>query len=148
MKRNTSTRYLPPSSYAGIVQAARDHHERRLAELKLAAKLIHAIEPDLAELGRRGVHYSVQNHSMRREDCRSDRTIGRAVYALTIDTGIFSESGDRLIRGFIELGYEVERVQLDKYFPQAVLRKPRTHVRVMVHGTADYVNGLKSVEAA
>lgn len=148
MKRNTSTRYLPPSSYAGIVEAARAHHERRLAELKLAASLIHSIEPDLARLVRSDIYYNVLDHSMRREDCRANRMSGRAVYALSIDTGIFLESGDRLIRGFLDLGYQVERVQLDKYFPQAILRKPKTQIRVMVRGTTDYVNGLKSRESA
>ncbi|CAN7440297.1 ACP synthase [Paraburkholderia terricola] len=132
-----------PTAYSEIVQHACDAHARRLAELKRAEKHIRAIERDLTLLDEAKIGYDVSEYSMRLQDV-SDPTAGdhRAKWALHISAGVFSSSGDRLIAGFIGLGWIVESGKTTANFGSVVLRRPKTQTRIHLHGGPEYVGSI------
>lgn len=131
MKRLTT--YKQATTYAEIVAAANKAHERRLADLRKAEKIIRSIEGDLTLLAEHGARFSVDQDSMYvarlylRGGCTSHATL-----ALRINTGIFSDAGDRLSKGFAELGWLIEDVDTQAHFPKVVLRRPKTKLRVLL----------------
>jgi hypothetical protein len=139
----TLAKHQRPTTYRGIVQHACDQHARRIAELKRAEKQIHAIEPDLARLDEAQIGFDVGDYSMHLRDV-SNPAAGeqRARWALHISAGVFSSSEDKLIAGFIGLGWIVESGRTSAGPGTIVLRKPKTQVRVHLHGRPEYVRSL------
>lgn len=144
MPRRTSTGIPPhPATYAEIVARVHKQLAYRLAELKRAEKLIRAIEPDLAALRAQNIAYDVDDYSMRVVDARDNHGPGsRTVYALNIGAGISTNSGDRLISGFIARGWIVEHTKPDQYFSRVRLRRPKTQVRILLTGSEAFVRAL------
>ncbi|HEY3599716.1 MAG TPA: ACP synthase, partial [Paraburkholderia sp.] len=64
-----------------------------------------------------------------------------------LSAGAFRDSGDRLIAGFLTLGWLVDLTDL-KGIPVAVLRRPKTQVRVKIYGTDEYIGNLRPQEAS
>jgi hypothetical protein len=145
MKRSNT--YKHPTTYEELVALEHERHARRLGELKRAEKLIRAVAPDLTSLAEHGVFFAVNEYSMRLLDCRSaSGAFSRSKWALFIDSGIYTEYGDRLIRGFLSRGWIVDSVDIDRALPKVVLRRPKTQVRVMFDATADVVKSLQPAE--
>lgn len=142
MKRTSPPVWQTPTKYADIMNVEYQRHARRLADLREAEQLIRAIEPDLRELVAKGIHYASGDLSFYRIDSRADRYVGRAVYALVIDAGATTNLGELLARGFIDLGYEVERCEDCRYMPRVFLRRPRTQIRVAVRCDAAFRDSL------
>lgn len=130
------------ATYAGIVEATKQAHARRLAELKSAERLIRAVEPDLAALRAQKVPYGIDNYSMCLRDVGD--LFGRRQFALRILGGIFSESRDRLAQALLDRGYVVQKVTVNTSSSTLVLRREKTQVRVVVDATAAFGNSLKS----
>jgi hypothetical protein len=132
MKRQTT--YDQPTTYAEIVAAANKAHERRLADLRKAEKIIRAIEGDLTLLAEHGARFSVGEDSMYVAPLYlRGGSQNYATLALRIDTGIFSDAGDRLSKGFVELGWLIEDIDAEAHFPKVVLRRPKTKLRVLLY---------------
>jgi hypothetical protein len=131
MKRLTT--YKQPTTYAEIVETANKAHQHRLADLRQAEKLIRAIEGDLTLLAEHGARFSVGEGSMcvARLYLRGGSQ-SHATLALRIDTGVFCDAGDRLSKGFLELGWLIEDVDAEAHFPKVVLRRPKTKLRVLL----------------
>jgi hypothetical protein len=141
--------YRCPTTYRDIVLHARDQHAHRIAELKRAEKQIRAIEPDLARLYEAKIGFDVGAYSMHLTDVSHHAVDSRrARWALHINAGAFSSSGDRLIAGFIGLGWIVESGNTSAGLGTVVLRKPKTQVLVHLHGRPEYVLSIlpKEVE--
>lgn len=144
MKRHYT--YKHPTTYAEIVEFEHQRHKRRLLELKRAEKMIRAVAPELTTLSSLGLHFCVGEYSMHLVDCRrADDTHGRSKWALRINAGIFNSNGDRLTQGFLSLGWIMESV--DRKWRQAVLRRPKTQMRLMLDVTDEYAKSLQPKEA-
>lgn len=142
MTRVPSPNWQQPTKFGDIVNVEYQRHARRVAELRAAEKQIRAMEPDLRELVGKGIFYSASERSFQRIDARTDRSIGRAVYALTLDHGVFSACGDQLAKGFIDLGYEVERCEDCRYMPRVFLHRPKTQIRVTIRCTPEFRDSI------
>lgn len=142
MKHTSPPVWQWPTKYADIMYVEYERHARRVAELRDAEKLIRAIEPDLRELVAKGIHYASGVTSFYRLDIRNDRYTGRAVYALVMDSGATMSLDDQLAKGFIGLGYEVERCEDSRHAPRVFLRRPKTQIRVVLRCTPEFRDGL------
>jgi hypothetical protein len=141
------TKFKRPTTYREIVQLAHDHHARRLAELKRAEKHIRAIERDLTLLAESGIVFDIGGYSMHLHDISEPTSINRrARWALHISGGIWSESEDKLIAGFIGLGWIVESGKVSATGGSVVLRQAKTQIRVHMYGRPDYLRSILPAE--
>lgn len=143
-----STRREHPTTYAAIVKAAEWDHAYRVAELKLAAKMIIAIEADLAALVEIGVYYSVDRYSMYLVDCSGTETPRRKM-ALCIRNSIANP--DRMVSAFLARSWIVDEANVDGQFSKVTLRRPKTQIRVRLDCSAEFaaqLRGQPSEEAA
>ncbi|MEX3915997.1 hypothetical protein AB4Y43_07090 [Paraburkholderia sp. BR10872] len=148
MKRATTYRWEPPISFKEVLEREHERYQSRVKRIMGARKLIEALEPDLVRLRARSAHYDIEGNSGLVLDCREDRATGRAVNALFLDTGIFYGSGDRLIETLIEIGYHLERTTNLVHPRGAILRRPKTQLRVVARCTEGYAAHLEAREAA
>lgn len=147
MKR-TST-YEHPTSYESIVAYQCARHERRLRELKLAEKAIRAVSADLNALAKRDLRVEVGEYSLYLIDHRLRfRTTGRSKSALFISTQCLSRTSDRFVEAFIDLGWNVEAINVERVFSQALLRRPKTETRIVLDISEDLAKTLQSREVA
>lgn len=130
MKRPTpSSVYKHPSTYTEIVEAANRDHSKRIVELKAAAKMILAIEPDLAALSARGIYYSINSHSMYLVDWTAP-TGTATKKALRINCLLWAEHGDRMVSALLTRDWIVEDAKADGRFSKILLRRPKTRIRI------------------
>lgn len=148
MKRLTS--YMPPTTYVEIVAAADRQHKQRIAELKQAAKHIVAVESDLTKLAESQIYVDIDRYSMRLVDCRKAGDCeSRSQWALRILPSISIGSGaDRIVDGFLSLGWIVERIDLDGSFTKVILRRPKTQIRLALDCSLAHATSLQSPEVA
>lgn len=148
MKRATT--YMPPTTYSEIVAAANRQHERRIAELKRAAKRIIAVERDLTKLAESTIYVDIDRYSMHLVDCRKiGDNAGRAQWGLRILPSVsLGNVPDRLVAGFLSLGWRVERVDLDGHYTKVVLRRPKTQLRLRLDCSLAYASSLELQEVA
>jgi hypothetical protein len=130
-RRLAPTEYKHPTTYDAIVKEHQLAHARRLAQLKAASKLIIAIEPDLAALAAQRIYYGYDRYTM----CivpwlPATGHIDKK--ALHLGFSIMSDGGDRAVAALIARGWVVEDTKLDGKLSKALLRKPKTRVRVVV----------------
>lgn len=134
MKRPTTSSpfgYQHPATYVEIVEAARRDHDRRIAELKAASRLITAIEPDLAALAEQRIYYSIDRYSMYLVDCSTRSPTGtKRKWALRIRYGMSEEMRDRMVSAFLVRGWAVDDARTDGRLSTVVLRRPKTQIRV------------------
>jgi hypothetical protein len=136
-----------PTTYAEIIQIENTRHAGRLAELKRAEKLIRAIEPDLARLAEAGVAFDIGSPSVRLEDCSDPESyLRRSKWALRIDATCFSSWQNKLVDGFIELGWIVDSRRIYEHSGTVVLRRPKTQTRVKLDGNAEHIRHLPMKE--
>jgi hypothetical protein len=147
MRRAQTLGWQSPATYAEIVMQERRDLEARLKRLAQARKLIVAAEPDLKRLRDNKIHFSIDGRFGLIEDCRADVCTGRAINALRVDTGISDAGGDRAVRALLDLGYVLERRHGDARWPSAVLRRPKTQIRLIVRCTPVFFASLADVEA-
>ena len=147
MKRRTRAAYKHPTTYEEIVAYEHDRHTRRLMQLKQAEKAIRAVSDDLATLSAHHLVVSVGGHSMYLLDCKHYfETNGRSKSALFLDSGIFRQNGDRLVEGFISLGWLVEALNAERALPRVLLRRLKTQVRIILDVTDEFAKSLQSRE--
>ncbi|QIX18361.1 ACP synthase [Burkholderia multivorans] len=148
MKRVTS--YMPPTTYVDIVAAANRQHEQRIAQLKRAAKHIVAIEGDLTRLAESRIYVDFDRFSMYLVDCRkADDYESRSQWALRIlpsPSLSFGNGADRVVDGFLSLGWIVDRVDLDRSFTKVILRRPKTQIRLVLDCSLAHATSLQSSE--
>lgn len=139
--------YQHPTSFEAIVAHQCARHERRLRELKLAEKAIRGVSADLAVLAKRGLLVAVGEYSLYLVD-RHTRfgTTGRSKSALYVGCGAFRETSDRFVESFLNLGWIVEAIKIERSFTQALLRRPKTDYRIVLDLSEDLANTLKSSE--
>ncbi|WP_244306249.1 ACP synthase [Paraburkholderia lacunae] len=143
------TKFKRPTTYKEIVQHACDQHARHLADLKRAERHIRAIERDLSLLDESGIGFDVGGYSMRLQDVsRPDSVNRRAKWALHISVGIWSINEDRLIAGFIALGWIVESGEATAHGGSVVLRQAKTQIRVHIYGRPEYLRSILPKEDA
>ncbi|CAM2154376.1 putative Holo-(acyl-carrier-protein) synthase [Paraburkholderia tropica] len=148
MKRTPSLGWQPPVTYTEIIAQEQRDLAARLKPLAQARKVIISLEPDLMRLRDKKVHFVVDGRFGLIADCRDDVTIGRAVNALRLDTGITDANGDHAVRTLIELGYVLERSHGNTRWPSALLRRPKTQIRLLVRCTPACLATLLESEAA
>jgi hypothetical protein len=145
MKRRKQTSYEHPTTYEGFIAYEQDCHARRLAQLKRAEKAIRAVTPDLTLLAQRRLSVGVGRHSMYLVDCSYlFQTEGKPKSALFMDSGLFRANGDRLVDGFISLGWVVEAVGVNRY--QVLLRRPKSQTRIVFDVTDECAKSLRPRE--
>lgn len=143
------TKFKRPTTYKEIVQHAHDQHARRLAELKRAEKHIRAIERDLTLLDESGIGFDIGSYSMQLQDVSRPTSVNRrAKWALHISGGIWSGSEDKLIAGFIGIGWIVESGEVSAHGGSVVLRQAKTQIRIHVYGRPDYLRTILPKEGA
>lgn len=147
MTQRTRAAYKHPVTYDEIVAYEHDRHTRRLKQLKQAEKAIRAVSSDLATLAERHLIVSVGGHSMYLHDCKHYFEMNdRSRFALFMDAGIFRENGDRLVEGFLGLGWLVEAVNAERALPRVLLRRHKTQARIILDVTDEFAKSLKSGE--
>lgn len=142
-KRSSSPfEYRHPVTYAEIVQAVQRDHQRRIVELKAAARMIVAIEPDLAALVQQRLHYSLSPYSMYLVDCTPANWTRRR-WALRIDAGLWEENKDRLVSAFLARNWVVEEARADGRLSKVILRRPKTQIRLSLDCSAEFAMQLQ-----
>lgn len=148
MKRIAGLGWQPPVTYTEIIAQEQRDLAARLKRLAQARKVIVSLEPDFLRRRDKKVHFVVDGRFGLIEDCRDDMTIGRAVNALRLDTGITDAIDDHAVRALIELGYVLERRHGNARWPSALLRRPKTQIRLLVRCTPACLATLLESEAA
>ena len=134
--------YRHPATYAEILQAVQRDHQRRIAELKAASRMIVAIESDLAALVEQRLHYSLSPYSMYLVDCTPANWTRRR-WALRIDAGLWPESKDRFVSAFLARAWIVEEARADGRLSKVILRRPRTQIRVSLDCSVELATQLR-----
>ncbi|NYH13452.1 ACP synthase [Paraburkholderia bryophila] len=119
-----------------------------MAELKQAAKIIIAIEADLAALIEIGIYYSVDRYSMYLVDCGGIEST-RKKWALRIRHSIANP--DRLVSTLLARNWIVDEATVDGSFSAVTLRRPKTQIRLRLDCSAEFAQQLRgqpSEEAA
>ncbi|MDR6500336.1 hypothetical protein J2785_003492 [Burkholderia ambifaria] len=147
MKRVTP--YVPPTTYAAIVADTIRRHEQRITELQRAAKHIIAVERDLTKLAESKIFVDTDRYSMYLVDYRkAGSNEGRRQWALRIlPSYSIGNAADRVVDGFLSLGWIVERVDPDGSFTKVILRRPKTLIRLALDCSLAFANNLQSQEA-
>lgn len=148
MKRTPTLSWQPPVTYAAFVAEERRRHESRLKRFEQARKMIVALEPDLARLRDMDIIVSIEPEYGLIVDCREDVTIGRAVNAIRLDTGIFSETRDRAVHALSQIGYVFERPWRGGYPAGVIFRQPKTQKRLVAPCSPECLAALQTKEAA
>lgn len=142
-----ATAYQHPTSYEAIVAHQHARHERRLRELKLAEKAIRAVSADLDSLAKRDLRVEVGEFSLYLVDHKLRfRTTGRSKAALYLGTGLFSRTGDRFVEAFIDLGWAVEAIDIERVRCQVLLRRPKTEIRIVLELSEEFAKTFQSRE--
>jgi hypothetical protein len=147
MKRSAPSTCIHPTTYDEIVEVENDRHARRLRELKRAEKAIRAISDDLAKLAERRLFVDVAEYSMYLVDSNLRFKLScRSKSALFLGTGLCVERGDRIANAFIDLGWQLQAVDVRLHYSQALLRRPKTQSRIVLDVTGEFAKSFQSCE--
>ncbi|ALP62377.1 hypothetical protein [Paraburkholderia caribensis] len=142
MKRTTPLPvYKHPSTYTEIVEAANRDHAKRIGELRAAAKMILAIEQDLAALTAQGIYYSTGVHSMYLQDWYGAKgTVTKK--ALYLGCSMWGEYGDRLVSTLVARDWIAEDAKLEGRYTKILLRRPKTRIRLKLECSEELARQL------